>query len=440
MPAVWEPDAIPLYARIFLGLIAGLLLGAACRSVGPDSAVWAADHIAYPLGQIFLRLIFMTVVPLIFVALVSGVSGLGELRRLGRVGLKTLAMTLALSLTAALIGVGLCNFVRPGKGLDPTDQARLMAEYEAKRDLKEVQQSRQAKSAIDALLDVIPRNPLEEAVFAFSPEARGGLLAVMFFALTLGLALAAIPQETSRPVLHMFEGFFHALMKIISWAMCLAPFGVAGLVFSTTAKLGLTFLPPLASYVGVVLAGLAIHFFLIYGALIAYVLRMNPLEFFRRIRNVMLTAFATASSNATLPTSLQETQSRLGVPREIAGFVLTLGSTANQNGTALFEGVTALFLAQFFGAELPLGQQVIVVLLSVLAGVGTAGVPGGSLPMIVILLETVGVPGAGIAIVLGVDRILDMCRTTLNVTGDILVAAWVARSEGYALAPESSAS
>jgi DAACS family dicarboxylate/amino acid:cation (Na+ or H+) symporter len=214
-------------------------------------------------------------------------------------------------------------------------------------------------------------------------------------------------------------------MIIIGWAMRIAPIGVAGLVFSLTATLGLDILRTLAWYVATVLLGLALHMFGVYSLVTSVFARMSPRRFFGRITEVMLTAFATSSSNATLPTSLRVTEQNLGVRREIASFVLTVGSTANQNGTALYEGITVLFLAQVFGKDLTLAEQVTVVLMSVLAGVGTAGVPGGSLPLVAILLARVGVPPEGLGIILGVDRLLDMCRTTLNVTGDVAVAVCV---------------
>jgi DAACS family dicarboxylate/amino acid:cation (Na+ or H+) symporter len=262
----------------------------------------------------------------------------------------------------------------------------------------------------------------------------GGMLAVMFFALCFGVAITMAPAERTAPLLAVLEGIFDVCMVIIGWAMRLAPFGVAGLVFSLTAVLGFEILKTLAWYVTTVIVGLTLHMFGVYSLVVSVFARLNPRQFFGRITEVMLTAFATSSSNATLPTSLRVTEQHLGVRREIASFVLTVGSTANQNGTALYEGITVLFLAQVFGVELTLTQQITVVLMSVLAGIGTAGVPGGSLPLVAILLLRVGVPPEGLGIILGVDRLLDMCRTTLNVTGDIAVAACV--NSGEAQRPE----
>jgi DAACS family dicarboxylate/amino acid:cation (Na+ or H+) symporter len=384
-------------------------------------------NVAEPLGQIFLRLIFMVVVPLVFSALTLGVAGIGDVRRLGRMGLKTLAYTAVLSSLSVAIGIFLANTVRPGERLPEPRRIELRERY-ASRDLKALEQAKQAKSARDTLLDLIPRNPLQEMVGALDGSSPGGgMLAVMFFALSVGIAITLSPERTA-PLVDVLEGVYDVAMVVIGWAMRFAPLGVAGLVFSLTAVLGMDILETLGWYVLTVIGGLALHMFGVYPLLVASFARINPRRFFGRIVEVMLTAFATSSSNATLPTSLRVAEQKLGLRRETAGFVLTVGSTANQNGTALYEGITVLFLAQVFGVSLTFVQQLTVVLMSILAGVGTAGVPGGSLPLIAILLTRVGVPAEGLGIILGVDRLLDMCRTTLNVTGDIAVAACVDRS------------
>jgi DAACS family dicarboxylate/amino acid:cation (Na+ or H+) symporter len=227
------------------------------------------------------------------------------------------------------------------------------------------------------------------------------------------------------------EGLGDVMVVIIDMAMKLAPYGVAALIFSVTARFGFDLLAKLGMYVFTVLLGLAIHLVVVYSVLVKVFARINPGHFFSRIKTVMITAFSTSSSSATLPTTMRVTEEQLGVPREVCGFVLPLGATMNMNGTALFEGVTVLFLAQVFGVHLSVSAQIIVVIMSVLTAVGAAGVPGGSIPLLILVLQTVGVPGEGIAIILGVDRLLDMCRTTLNVTGDVTAAAFIARSEGY---------
>jgi DAACS family dicarboxylate/amino acid:cation (Na+ or H+) symporter len=256
------------------------------------------------------------------------------------------------------------------------------------------------------------------------------MLAFMFFALMFGVGIALSPPAKMEPLVNMLEGLYEVVMRLIELAMRLAPYGVAALLFTLTARFGLDVLKPLLAYMVVVVGGLCLQLFVTYSLVLRFLGGMSPGFFFRQISEVMATAFSTSSSNATLPTALRVTQEKLGVPREIASFVLTLGSTANQNGTALFEGVTILFLAQFYGVDLTFGSQVLVVLFSVLAGVGTAGVPGGSLPLMVPILQSVGVPGEGIGIILGVDRLLDMSRTVLNVTGDVTAAVVIANSEG----------
>jgi dicarboxylate/amino acid:cation (Na+ or H+) symporter, DAACS family len=435
-------------------ILMGLAIGAACGLVAsailprePDGSPngvleCIARNVAEPVGQVFLRLIFMVVVPLVFSALTLGVAGIGDVRRLGRVGLRTLAFTLLLSSASVAIGLTLANLVRPGDRLSPQKREELRERFDTRSPKdsqanlaieqagKVVEQAEKAKSIRDLLLDIIPKNPLQEMVGALDGSSPGGgMLAVMFFALCCGIAIPMAPERTGMLVA-VLEGIYDVAMVIIGWAMRLAPIGVAGLMFSLTALLGLDILRTLFWYVLTVLCGLAFHMFGVYSLMTSLFARLSPRQFFGRIVEVMLTAFATSSSNATLPTALRVTERNLGVHREIAGFVLTVGSTANQNGTALYEGITVLFLAQVFGVDLTMVQQVTVVLMSVLAGIGTAGVPGGSLPLVAILLSRVGIPPEGLGIILGVDRLLDMCRTTLNVTGDIAVAVCVDRREG----------
>jgi DAACS family dicarboxylate/amino acid:cation (Na+ or H+) symporter len=426
-----------LHWQILIGLAvgaaAGLLANAWCPAQ-PDGTphaglTWCVDNLAKPVGQIFLRLIFMVVLPLVFSALVLGVAGLGDVRRLGRVGLRTLVFTLILSACSVGIGVTLANVVRPGSHLSAARRAALRERY-ASQAAEQVAQARLAKPLRETLLDIIPKNPFQEMVGALDGSSPGGgMLAVMFFALLFGIALTLAPPERTQPLIRVLEGVYDTVMVIVGLAMRLAPLGVAALVFSLAAVLGSEILKTLGWYVLTVFGGLLLHFFGVYSLVVGLFARLNPLRFFGRISEAILTAFATSSSNATLPTSLRVTEQNLGVRREIASFVLTVGSTANQNGTALYEGVTVLFLAQVFGIDLTLTQQITVALLAILAGVGTAGVPGGSLPLLVMVLQTVGIPAEGIGIILGVDRLLDMCRTTLNVTGDIAIAACVDRTE-----------
>lgn len=417
-----------MHTRILIGLIVGAAAGLALNLAGASELIERTTAIAEPLGKIFLRLILMVVVPLVFSALVLGVLEMGDVRRLGRVGLRTLVLTLVFSSTAVGIGLGLVNFIEPGRGLSAETRDALGERYAAAAG-KEVGRADKAKSLTDTLLDIIPVNPLQEMVGALDGSSPGnGMLAVMFFALVFGVALSVTPERTA-PLVQVIQGVFDVTMTIIGFAMWLAPYGVACLMFALTARMGIDILEILVWFVLTVLLGLGLQMFVTYPIALQALARRRPVEFFRQISEAIVTAFGTSSSNATLPTALRVAEDQAGIPRDIARFVLTVGATGNQNGTALYEGVVVLFLAQVFGVELSLAQQITVVLMSVLAGVGTAGVPGGSIPLIIIVLNQVGVPAEGIGIILGVDRVLDMCRTTLNVAGDLTLAACVARGE-----------
>ncbi len=431
-----ERRRLPRHTKIFFGLIFGLVSGLLVHEMAGEApwVNWTVTNVAYPVGQIFLRLIFMIVVPLVFSSLVLGVLELGDVKRLGRIGLKTLAYTLVASGISVAIGITMVNFFRPGAGVNPDVRAELSSTF-ASQSQKAIENAQQAQSWADSLLSLIPRNPLGAAVEALTGE----MLALMVFAVFFGVALARIRDHRAEPLVDVFSGIQRVSMKIVDWAMALAPYGVAALMFSLTARAGFSVIPRLGGYTAVVVGGLAIQMFVVYSGILKGLARVPPVEWFFRCREVILTAFSTASSNATLPTTLRTSEEKLGVPPRIGNFVLTVGATGNQNGTALFEGVTVLFLAQVFGIDLSLRQQVTVVVMSILAGVGTAGVPGGSLPLIVIVLQTVGVPPEGIGIILGVDRFLDMCRTVLNVVGDLVCATFVARSERELRFPSAAA-
>jgi DAACS family dicarboxylate/amino acid:cation (Na+ or H+) symporter len=422
---------LPLHLRIFLGMFIGAVLGLAANLAMGDSPHLSGfvTNVSRPLGQIFLRLIFMVVIPLVLAAIILGVAELGDPRHLGRVGLRTLVFTLALSSISVIIGVTLANVIRPGAGLSDASRAKLLQVMSANAGA--VKEPPPPKTGLRILVDLIPENPVKAMVGAL----EGEMIAVMVFALVLGVALTLVDRRMVEPLLTWLQAVYEVVLKVIGMAMQLAPFGVAALLFSVTATAGLDALTALAWYVVTVILGLAIHQFVTYSLLVKYYARYPPRLFFTRIREVMVTAFSTSSSNATLPVTLRVSEIELGIPRSIGGFVLTLGSTLNQNGTALYEGITVLFLAQFFGVPLTLQQQITVVLLSILSGIGTAGVPGGSLPLVTALLVTIGVPYEGIGIIVGIDRLLDMCRTVLNVTGDVTAAACVARSEGHILKP-----
>lgn len=424
---------MPLHAKILIGLVLGAIAGAIAQSsLDPDRLKKIVDNFASPIGSIFLAMIFMVVVPLLFSALVLGVAEIGDAAKVGRIGIKCLAMTVLLSGIAVVIGVMAVNAFKPGEGISDENRAKLQRDFAKPADAaKSIEQAKKAKTAAETIVDLVPKNPLQSAVEAL----EGGLLPFMFFALVFGLALTGIEAEKALPLKAFLEGLFAVTLRMIEFAMKLAPLGVFALIFKTTALLGAEAFLALGKYALIVLAALAFHQFVIYSLALKLIAKRNPLEFFRQIRSVMLTAFATSSSNATLPTALKVAEEEVGIPRDVNSFVLTIGATANQNGTALFEGITILFLAQFFGVTLDVGQQVMVMGLAILAGVGTAGVPGGAWPMIAIILVKIGVPAEAIGICLGIDRILDMSRTVLNVSGDITIAACVAKMEGRQASP-----
>lgn len=426
-----NPLRWPLATQILVGLLVGAIAGLVVEAmVGPTPALRSAvQRVTQPVGSVFLRIIFMMVIPLIFSAIVLGIAEMGDLKKLGKAGVRCLIITLVFATISVVIGLALVNVVEPGKRLPPERRQELVGQY-GSAVAKDVEQAGQKTGLGDALLNLIPTNPLNEAVNAFNPKhTGGGLLAFMIFSLFVGIAVAALPAETAAGLVALCRAVFAAAMKIIGFAMAIAPIGVAFLGFSVTALLGVSIVKTLGLYVAVVIGGLAIHQLVTFSLALWLVGRKSPVAFLRESKEAIVMAFATASSNATLPVSLSVAENKLKLPPQIARFVLTIGASANQNGTALYEGVTVLFLAQVFGVDLTLTQQITVAVMCIIAGVGTAGVPGGSLPLVVSVLVSVGVPGEAIAIVLGVDRLLDMCRTTLNVTGDLACAVLVARAE-----------
>ncbi len=430
-----KPKGLALHNKILIGLAIGVIAGVLVnRLMGGDHprVVWVVDNITQPVGQLFLRLLLMIVVVLVFSSLVVGVAGIGDIRKLGRVGLKSFGYCLVISAISVAIGITLANTIQPGKRVDPNTSAALQQRY-ATDATKTVEAAKQASSTSKPLMSVVetivPKNPF----YAIGGKEDPNMLHVMFFAVVIGIAITLLPTNVTAPFLSVLQGLYEITAKIIEMIMKFAPYAVACLLFNNTARFGLDLLQALAWFVVTVLLGLSLQMFGVYSLSLYFLSRISPIEFFRRVKTVILTAFSTSSSNATLPTALRVSERNLGVPPQINSFVLTVGATANQNGTALYEGVTVLFLAQLAGVDLTLGQQLMVVYLAILGGIGTAGVPSGSIPFIIGVLVTIGINPALIAIILGVDRILDMCRTTLNVTGDLTAATYVARSEGYEL-------
>lgn len=415
---------IPLHTQMLIGFVFGLAGGLIVHATAGADAPWVeafTSYVTQPIGQIFLRLLFMLVIPLLFSALVVGISEMGDIASLGRAGWRTLGLTVLLSSVAVVLGLTLVNLMRPGDGVDAATRDRMLAGgTEGARSLLE--SAPPALEGPQAFIELIPSN-------IFTAAAENQILPVMVFALLFGIGLVLTRTPSAERVKEVLDGVFHIAMTLINFVIRFAPIAIACLIFNLAALFGWELLQRLGAYVGVVVLALAIHLFIVYPVALRLLGGMSPVRFFRDVQEAMLVAFSTASSNATLPTALRVAETKLRLPRRISRFVLTVGATANQNGTALFEGVTVLFIAQLFGVDLNLGQQVTVMLVCILAGIGTAGVPAGSLPVVAIILGMVGLPPEAIGLILGVDRLLDMCRTTVNVTGDLAIAAIVSRGE-----------
>ena len=415
---------LDLQWQMLIGFLVGLVAGLIVYSTQRDAA-WVETFTTYvtaPIGQVFLRLIFMLVIPLLFSALVVGISEMGEVRSLKRVGLRTLAYTVIVSSIAVAVSLAAVNLLQPGAGVDRAAASEMLAESSG-RASEIVQGGAEQPSGIDAFVSIIPNNLVE------AMGSNSAILSVMFFALFFGIGLLITDTPAARTLQRGFEGLFDVTMKLILVVIKLAPIAVACFMFNLAALFGWDLLVRLSAYVGVVLLALAIQMFIVFPILLSTLGRKNPVTFFKQTQEAAVMAFSTASSNATLPTALRVADEQLNLPRRVARFVLTVGATANQNGTAMFEGVTVIFLAQFFGMDLTLGQQLMVMLVCILGGIGTAGVPAGSLPVVALILAMVGIRPEAIALVLGVDRFHDMCRTTLNVIGDLVAAQVISAAE-----------
>jgi Na+/H+-dicarboxylate symporter len=418
-----KTGGVSLQMQMLVGFLVGLAAGLIVYTTQQD-APWVDSvtrNVTGPIGEIFLRLLFMLVIPLLFSALVVGIAEMGDVRSLKRVGIKTLLVTVLLSSIAVVIALAVANIFQPGAGVDQAMASRMIAES-SERAGTLLETSRETPSGIQALLNIIPRN-------VFAAAADNDILAVMFFALVFGIGLLLVNNRQADRLQEVIEGLFAVTMRLIGIVIRLAPIAIAAFMFNLAALFGWDLLIRLGAYVGVVLLALGLHMFVVYPLALKLLAGVSPIAFFRGVQEAMVVAFSTASSNATLPTALRVAEDNLKLPPRVSRFVLTIGATANQNGTAIFEGITVLFLAQFVGIELTLWQQVTVLLMCILGGIGTAGVPAGSLPVVVLILAMVDVPAAAIGLVLGVDRFLDMCRTTLNVTGDLTAAVIVSRGE-----------
>ncbi len=410
---------LQLYTQVLIALAAGALFGLIANGLGFAGFVGAYIK---PIGTAFIRLISMVVVPLVFASLVVGTASLKDIRTLGRIGVKTLAFYLCTTAIAVSIGLLLTAVVRPGCSLSEQARQELIHDAEDHVDLAS-RSATERPSIRDLLLNVIPTNPVKSLV-------DGQMLQIIFFALLMGICVTLIPAERGQPVIDFFKGVDGIIVRMVHVIMLTAPYGVFALISSVVADFGVGILLMLLKYSVVVLLGLAIHMLVVYSSSLKVFTRMSVTRFFRGFRPAQLMAFCSSSSNATLPVTMDCVTRNLGVPQHICSFTLPLGATINMDGTALYQGVAAAFLAQIYGIDLSFTQQLTVVLTAVLASIGTAGIPGAGVIMLAIVLGSVGVPLQGIGIVMGVDRFLDMCRTVVNTTGDAVCAVVVAATEG----------
>ncbi len=421
---------VPLHVKVLLGFVLGGLLGLAAHFYGADAplTVQLISYLTKPLGQIFLNLLFMLVIPLMFSALVLGVGELGDIASLGRLGWKTLMYTAAVTGMAVGIGLLMVNLIQPGLHLDPVLAQQAMANNAVKA--SDIVTSGHQLDAMQLLVNIVPHNVIAAAV------DEKGTLGVVFFALMVGIGLVLTPSPATEAFKHALQGLFEISMRLIGLFIRLAPYAVACFMFTLCAQLGWDVIVGLSWFVVTVVLALGLHMFVVLPLWVRYMGGMPVRVFFRGSQEATLTAFATASSTATLPVTLRVAEENLRLPRKVSRFVLTVGASANHHGTALFEGITVLFLAQVYGLHLGLGHQLMVLVLCILGGIGTAGIPSGSLPVIAMICGIVHLPPEGVGIIIGVNSFLDMCRTALNVTGDLATAVVVSARSGDVDVPE----
>lgn len=388
-----------------------------------------------PIGDIFIRLVKLVVVPLILASLILGAANLGDIKKVGKIGLKAFGFFMLTTAVAVSIGVTYANILRPGDGLPEETKQGLVAQYKDQAGAKVASvtdgpQQGEFEKIVSILVKMVPTNPIEAL-------AEGDMLAIIFFSIFFGLCLTLIPKETAAPFISVMEGLNDVILKMVTLAMETAPYGVFALITGVVANMGIDILVPLLKYGGVVVAGLLTHVIITHFSFIFFYLRKSPLVFIKAIKEAILLGFSTSSSSATLPISMNVTQKNLGVSKEVTSFVLPLGATINMDGTALYQGVAAIFIAQVYQIELSFTAQILMVLTATLASIGAAGVPGAGMITLAVVLGTAGIPLEGIALIFGLDRLLDMFRTAINVIGDITCASVMAKAEGETLIIQS---
>jgi len=415
---------IPLHIKILLGMVAGVLLG--MGAVALDMGTFVIDWIK-PWGTIFVNLLKLIAVPLVLVSLIDGVSNLTDMSKLSRIGGKTIGFYIASTVLAITIGLLLVNTVKPGTFLDEEKRIELGQKYASEAQLKMTDASKlKEQGPLQVVVDIVPNNIFQAAT------ANRNMLQVIFFAILFGIALIMTPKGSSEPVKAFFNGVNDVILKIVDIIMRFAPYGVFALLAGLIVDLGgdTDIFVALGVYALTVLAGLGIMVFAFYPVLLSILTKVKYSGFFKAMLPAQMMAFTTSSSAATLPVTLDRVEKKLGVSEEVSSFVLPLGATINMDGTSIHQAVSAVFIAQAFGQSLTLGDQLTIVLTATLSSIGAAAVPGAGLIMLVIVLTAIVVDPAGLALIIALDRPLDMCRTIVNVTGDATVATLVASTEG----------
>lgn len=419
---------LKLHWQIIIGLVLGLIFGitSALNGWGHFITNWIA-----PFGEIFINLLKLIAIPLILGSLVSGVASLSDLKKLSRIGGKTITIYFTTTIISVTIGLLLVNIFTPGKNVPVEMRDQLQATYQTEvADREEKAISVKQRGPLQPLVDIIPSNIFDAA------SNNGNMLQIVFFAIFLGIGIIQVKGTKSDALLSVFQGLNDVVIKMVDFIMLMAPIGVFALIADTINVVAGDSLSQVADLLGalgfysiVVLLGLLFQTVVVYPTILKLLTPMKIIDFIKGITPVQLLAFSTSSSGATLPVTMERCEKNLGVSEEVSSFVLPLGATINMDGTALYQAVAAVFIAQTLGMDLTLTAQLTIILTAVLASIGTAAVPGAGIIMLVIILESINVPSAGIALILGVDRILDMCRTVTNVTGDATVAIVIAASE-----------
>jgi len=415
---------LKISTKIFIGLICGVIIGAFFHLWGESTErQWLLKNIIDPCGQVFLRSLFLIIIPLIFSSLTSGIGHLESLGHVRKLGANLIGFYVLTTLAAICLGQALVFSFEPGMGFSLPFLDQMKDTFHTKLSTL-TDSSAQVSSALwpGILYQIVPKN-------IFQAFVSNNMLAVIFISILFGLALLKVDQKKSKPAIIFLNAISDASIHIVGWIMKLAPYAVACLMISSVSQFGLGIMQKVLSYVFVVTLGCLLHFAGVYALIIKFIIKIPVTQFYKRALPAIITAFSTSSSSATLPTTIHTLETRFGVPKSITNFSLPLGATVNMDGTALFEVITAIFVAQVFGVEISFAGHIALVILILLGSIGVAGVPGGSIPVVISAMVSLGIPAEGIALVIGVDRILDMFRTTVNVTGDMTATLFLAKKE-----------